>query len=151
MSDQPLRWGILGTGGIVRRFLPGFRASGLTVVIVGSRDSERARAAAAEFGAERAGSYDDVFDAADVDVIYNALPNALVESTLRAAAAAGLPLREAARADRRGLPADGRRGQRHRRGVHVPLPPALGARAPSSSSRAGSARCASCAPPSASR
>jgi predicted dehydrogenase len=86
--SAPLRWGILGTGGIVRRWLPGFRTSGDTLAIVGSRDPARARSAAAEFGAERGGSYEDVLAAADVDVIYNALPNQLhVEWTIRAAEA----------------------------------------------------------------
>lgn len=88
MTDRPLRWGILGTGGIVRRWLPGFKASGDTLAIVGSRDPARARAAAAELGAERGGSYEDVLAAADVDVLYNALPNQLhVEWTIRAAEA----------------------------------------------------------------
>jgi xylose dehydrogenase (NAD/NADP) len=83
-----LRWGILGTGGIVRRWLPGFKASGDVLAIVGSRDRDRATAAAAEFGAERGGSYEDVLGAADVDVIYNALPNEPhVEWTIRAAEA----------------------------------------------------------------
>ena len=40
MTDQPLRWGILGTGGIVRRWLPGFHSSGDTLAIVGSRDRQ---------------------------------------------------------------------------------------------------------------
>jgi predicted dehydrogenase len=88
VSDQPLRWGILGTGGVVRRWLPGLHSSGDTLAIVGSRDPARAKAAAAEFGAERGGSYEDVLAATDVDVIYNALPNQLhVESTIRAAEA----------------------------------------------------------------
>ena len=75
MSDRPLRWAILGTGGMP-----------LAARLRGQRRHPRdrrqprprpARAAAAEFGAERGGSYEDVLAAADVDVIYNALPNQL--------------------------------------------------------------------------
>jgi xylose dehydrogenase (NAD/NADP) len=88
MTDQPLRWGILGTGGIVRRWLPGFQTSGDRLTIVGSRDPARAASAAREFGAERGGSYEDVLRADDVDVIYNALPNQPhVEWAIRAAEA----------------------------------------------------------------
>jgi D-xylose 1-dehydrogenase (NADP+, D-xylono-1,5-lactone-forming) len=88
VTDNALRWGILGTGGIVRRWLPGFQASGDVLAIVGSREAARARAAAREFGAERGGSYEDVLSATDVDVIYNALPNEPhVEWTVRAAEA----------------------------------------------------------------
>ena len=122
MSDQPLRWGILGTGG-TGRFLPG-RRQRRPSRDRRSRDSERARAAAAEFGAERAGSYDDVFDAADVDVIYNALPNALhVEPTLRAAAAGKhclceKPLAPTVEGCQRMVAAAERHRRRAGRGVH---------------------------------
>lgn len=79
------RWGILGTGRINVRVLPGFQEAGHAIAVVGSRDPERARAHAAELGAERTGSYDDVLAAADVDGVYVSLPNALhVPWTIRA-------------------------------------------------------------------
>lgn len=85
---KPLRWGILGTARINRRILPGLRAAGHTLVVVGSRDLERARAAAAEYGAQRAGTYEDVLTAPDVDAVYISLPNSLhLPWTLRAAEA----------------------------------------------------------------
>jgi xylose dehydrogenase (NAD/NADP) len=74
---EPLRWGILGTARINRRILPGIRAAGDTLTIVGSRDPDRARAIAAEYGAERGGSYEDVLAAPDVDAVYISLPNSL--------------------------------------------------------------------------
>lgn len=85
---KPLRWGIIGTARINRRATPGFRAAGHTLAIVGSRDPERGRAAAAEYGAERTGSYEDVLSAPDVDAVYISLPNTLhVPWTIRAAEA----------------------------------------------------------------
>lgn len=87
-SAEPLRWGILGTGGIVRRWLPGFRAGGERLVAVGSRDAARASAAAADLGAERGTTYEQLLAADDVDVLYNALPNGLhAEWSIRAAEA----------------------------------------------------------------
>jgi predicted dehydrogenase len=75
--SQPFRWGILGTARINRRFVPGLRGAGHTIAIIGSRESARADAAAAEHGAERGGSYEDVLTAPNVDAIYVSLPNGL--------------------------------------------------------------------------
>jgi predicted dehydrogenase len=86
--SAPLGWGVLGTGGIVRRWLPGFRAAGETLVALGSRDRERAASAAAELGAARGGTYQDVLSDPAVEAVYVALPNALhAEWTIRAAEA----------------------------------------------------------------
>ncbi|HEV8633870.1 MAG TPA: Gfo/Idh/MocA family oxidoreductase [Chloroflexota bacterium] len=86
--NAPLGWGVLGTGGIVRRWLPGFRAAGETLVAVGSRDRERRAAVAAELGAARGGTYQDVLADPAVEAVYVALPNALhAEWTIRAAEA----------------------------------------------------------------
>lgn len=85
---NPLRWGILGTGRMARRLASAIREAGDTVTIMGSRDPTRAQAAAVALGVERIGSYDDVIAAADVDAIYNALPNRLHATwTMRAAEA----------------------------------------------------------------
>jgi len=86
------RWGILGTGRINLRVLPGFREAGHTIAVVGSRESARGRAHAAELGAERAGSYDDVLGADDVDAVYVSLPNGLHASWSIRALAAGKPV-----------------------------------------------------------
>ncbi|MBI2941040.1 MAG: Gfo/Idh/MocA family oxidoreductase [Chloroflexi bacterium] len=83
-----LRWGILGTARINRRLVPGIRAAGDRLVMIGSRDAERGQAMASELGAERTGSYEDVLAAADVDAVYISLPNGLhAPWTLRAAEA----------------------------------------------------------------
>jgi predicted dehydrogenase len=71
--------GILGTGGILTRFLPGARRSASTdVVAVASREGERARTFAAAEGIPRAfDSYDALLADPDVDAVYIPLPNAM--------------------------------------------------------------------------
>jgi xylose dehydrogenase (NAD/NADP) len=83
----PLRWGLLGTARINRRVIPPLRASARNrLVAVASRDLERARAYAAEWGIERSwGSYEELVADPGIDVVYVPLPNHLhVEWTLRA-------------------------------------------------------------------
>ncbi len=82
------RWGILGAAGINRRFIPGLKSAGHQIAIFGSRSPDRGRAAAAEYGGERAGTYEDVLTATDVDAVYLPLPNSLhVPWSIRAAEA----------------------------------------------------------------
>lgn len=85
-----LRWGILGTGGIARKFAEAVNASETgTLVGVGSR----AQASADEFGAKYGsarnyGTYDTLLDDPQVDAIYISLPNHLHEEwTIRCARA----------------------------------------------------------------
>jgi D-xylose 1-dehydrogenase (NADP+, D-xylono-1,5-lactone-forming) len=77
VAENAFRWGILGTAKINRTRLPGFREAGHTIAIVGSRDAARGQEHAAEMGAERFGSYEDVLSATDIDGVYISLPNAL--------------------------------------------------------------------------
>src|SRR6266542_3248141 len=82
-----VRWGILGTGLINRRFLAHAReAANAEFVAVGSRTAERAAAFSREYGIERAhGSYDDLLADPAVDAVYICLPNALHHAwTMRA-------------------------------------------------------------------
>ncbi|MFD1505424.1 Gfo/Idh/MocA family oxidoreductase [Georgenia yuyongxinii] len=73
----PLRWGILGAGGIARRFAREVPArSAQQVLAVASRDQRRADAFAAEHGVGRAyGSYELLVTDEDVDVVYIATPH----------------------------------------------------------------------------
>lgn len=83
-----MRFGVIGTAAIARRaFLPAVEATGHEVVAVASREAERARAFADEFGIERAyGSYGELLSDSDVDAVYLPLPNAFHEEwTVRAA------------------------------------------------------------------
>ena len=85
--NEPVRWGILGTGGITRALLTGARrSSAVEIVAVGSRTRERATEFAAEHGIARAhASYEALLADPDVEAVYISLPNSLHHPwTLRA-------------------------------------------------------------------
>jgi len=77
LDAPPLRWGILGAGGIARRFAREVPAhSSGQVVAVGSRDAARATAFAEEHGIARAhGSYVELVADPDVEAVYVASPH----------------------------------------------------------------------------
>ena len=77
MADSPVRWGILGTGGIARTFATDLRLTDSGVVrAVGSRSLESADRFADQFGIlSRHGSYEELVGDPDVDVIYVATPH----------------------------------------------------------------------------
>ncbi len=90
MTAAPVRWGILGTGDINDRFLPGARLTDtVEIVAVGSRTAKRAAAFAERHDIPRAhGTYEELLADPDVEAIYNALPNSLHHQwTLRSLAA----------------------------------------------------------------
>ena len=74
-----MRLGLLSTARINVKLMAGARAAdGVEVVAIGSRDRERAAAAAAELGIPRAhGSYEAVLEDPEVDAVYVPLPNGL--------------------------------------------------------------------------
>lgn len=89
MSKSPtLRWGILGAARIaLRHVLPAFKAAPhARAVAIAARDPQRARAAAEEFGMERAfDSYSQLLADPSIDAVYVPLPNDLHMSwTIRA-------------------------------------------------------------------
>ena len=77
MAGNPLRWGILGTGGIASAFVADLRLTGSGVAAaVGSRSQRSADRFAGEFGiASRHPSYESLVADPDVDVIYVATPH----------------------------------------------------------------------------
>jgi D-xylose 1-dehydrogenase (NADP+, D-xylono-1,5-lactone-forming) len=82
-----VKWGIMSTALINRKFLAGARqAADVDVVAVASRRRDRAQAYAHEQGIERAhGNYDALLADPEIDVVYISLPNSLhVEWTVRA-------------------------------------------------------------------
>jgi predicted dehydrogenase len=87
-SLAPIAWGVLGTGMIATtRMMPAIAAApSASLAALASRDLGRARQAAASAGALRGhGSYDDLLDDPEIDVVYVALPNQLhVEWAARA-------------------------------------------------------------------
>jgi predicted dehydrogenase len=86
-----VRWGVLGVARIAtQKVIPAMlRAERTDVVAIASRDSERARRAAATLGIPRAyGSYEQLLSDPDIEAVYIPLPNHLhVEWTIRAAEA----------------------------------------------------------------
>jgi xylose dehydrogenase (NAD/NADP) len=90
MAAEPVRWGILGTGDINTRFLAGARLTDAAdFVAVGSRTAAKAADFAKRHGIPRAlGSYEELLADADVEAVYNTLPNSLHhEWTLKSLAA----------------------------------------------------------------
>ena len=87
----PVRWGILGAANIaVNKVIPAMRASRLAIPhAIASRDIAKARAAAEQLGIPRAyGSYEELLADAEVEAVYNPLPNHLhVPWSVRAAKA----------------------------------------------------------------
>jgi predicted dehydrogenase len=84
---MPVRWGIISTARINRKFLDGVRGSpDLEVAAVASRTRESAQSYAREHGIETAhGSYEALLADTDIDVVYISLPNSLhIEWTIRA-------------------------------------------------------------------
>ena len=78
--EKKIRWGVLGAANIaLKKVVPAMRRGELSeVTAVASRDSEKARRAARESGIPKAyGSYEELLADADVDAIYNPLPNHL--------------------------------------------------------------------------
>ena len=77
MADSPVRWGILGTGGIASTFVTDLRlADSGVAVAVGSRSQGSADRFADRFAiASRHASYESLVADPDVDVIYVATPH----------------------------------------------------------------------------
>jgi predicted dehydrogenase len=77
MMSEPIRWGILSTGNIANNFTEDLRLlPDAEVTAVGSRTVEAAKAFAARHGIPRAyGSWQELVDDPEVDVIYVANPH----------------------------------------------------------------------------
>jgi predicted dehydrogenase len=76
MSGRPIGIGILGAAGIAERAMvaPAADLDDVSVVAIGSRDPDRARALADSLGVRDAGDYESVLANPDVDLVYVALP-----------------------------------------------------------------------------
>jgi len=90
---RPLRWGVIGTGGIARTFTADLRHTDSgTVVAVGSRRMESAGRFADEFGIpNRHSSYEALVKDPEVDVVYVATPHPMHHADTVLALEAGKP------------------------------------------------------------
>lgn len=91
MTAASIRWGIVGPGRIAENVMGDFvQVPGAEVVAVASRSSDRASAFATKHGIERSyGSYRELIDDPDVDVLYIATPHPQHHAIGVAAASAG--------------------------------------------------------------
>ncbi len=77
---KPLKWGVVSTARIgLEKVLPAMAQSpDCEIVAIASRDLERAESAARKLGIAKAyGSYEELFADAEVEAVYNPLPNHL--------------------------------------------------------------------------
>lgn len=94
MAAPPLRWGILGPGGIARIFADTIsKYSSGTITAVGSRDLGRAKKFAEEFAVPAAyGSYGELVADPNVDAVYVATPHIRHRDDALLALRAGKPV-----------------------------------------------------------
>jgi predicted dehydrogenase len=94
MADGPLRWGILGTGGIADTFATDLALTDSGVVAaVGSRSQGSADRFAGKHGVERAhSSYESLVADPEIDVVYVATPHPLHRDNAMLALEAGKPV-----------------------------------------------------------
>lgn len=87
MENKKIKWGILGTGWIAHKFAKALQsADNCEIYAVGSRNLESANKFALEYSILKAyGSYEELVQDTDIDVIYIATPHNLhLENTLLA-------------------------------------------------------------------
>ena len=87
MSKKKWCWGILSTANIGRtRFIPALQSiSNVEVVAVASRNLQKAEIFAGECGiAEAYGSYQELLEHPDIDILYNPTPNLHVSLSIKA-------------------------------------------------------------------
>jgi predicted dehydrogenase len=92
--NSPVRWGILGTGGIAATFVDDLsRTDSGTAVAVGSRSQESADRFADRFGIQgRHASYESLVADGGVDVVYVATPHPMHHENALLALRAGKPV-----------------------------------------------------------
>src|ERR1700716_3438505 len=91
---EPLRWGVIGTGGIASTFTADLKLTDSgRVVAVGSRHQGTADRFADEFDIpDRHASYEDLVTDPDVDVVYVATPHPMHHADALLALEAGKPV-----------------------------------------------------------
>jgi predicted dehydrogenase len=80
MTSDKVRWGVISTARIaIKNVIPALQAGKSSEIIaIASRDKEKARQAAEQFGIQRYyGAYEAMLEDPDIDAVYNPLPNHL--------------------------------------------------------------------------
>ena len=76
--SKKIKWGILGTGMIAKKFAMDLKETDLGELhATGSRSQETANLFASEYGGKGFCSYDSLINDSEIDAIYNPLPNGL--------------------------------------------------------------------------
>ena len=76
--SKKIRWGILGTGMIAKKFAKDLKATDLGELhAIGSRSQDTANLFSSEFGGKAFNSYESLINDSEIDAIYNPLPNGL--------------------------------------------------------------------------
>lgn len=89
-AGRPVRWGIMGLGRIAETFASDLaRADGCELAAAGSRSLEKSEAFCAKHGGRPCGSYQELVNDPDVDIIYVATPHMVHEENVIMAAEAG--------------------------------------------------------------
>ncbi|MDE6994777.1 MAG: Gfo/Idh/MocA family oxidoreductase, partial [Lachnospiraceae bacterium] len=71
MEKRKIRWGLLGAGAILDRWMKGARqVEDMEIVAVASRSRERAYAMAQKFQIPEAVSYEEMLAREDIDMVY---------------------------------------------------------------------------------
>jgi len=94
LGKNVIRWGIIGTGAIAKKFASALNAMGdAKLVAVGSRSQSTANEFAAKFNASKPhGSYRELVNDVEVDVVYIATPHSCHKNDALAALQAGKPV-----------------------------------------------------------
>jgi predicted dehydrogenase len=94
LTTRPVRWGIVGAGGIAAALAADIaRTDGHEVAAVAARDADRAAQLAQRYDAPRSsGSYEELYADEDVDVVYVATTHPFHREQALGAIAAGKPV-----------------------------------------------------------
>ncbi len=87
------RWGLLGAGQILDRWMKGFRQlEDAEIPVIASRSIETARAQASRFGIPEAATYDEILKRDDIDIMYIPVPHTAHKELAIRAMEAGFPV-----------------------------------------------------------
>ena len=90
---EKIRWGLLGAGVILDRWLKGFRQiEDAEIAGIASRTRETAEKQAARYGIENAMTYDELLQRKDIDIMYIPVPHPYHKELAMRAMKAGFPV-----------------------------------------------------------